>query len=189
VDTLKKLSKILDLFMFTLLIILFGLLIFAMIYSVRGEVFPILVVKSGSMEPILSRGDVIIIQSVSPENINADPVNGDIIVFYKPGTNVLIVHRAIQKVNGGFITKGDANTSSDYFSPIPPQYIIGRWTGIKIPYWTGLGYLSLFLRGEIYPPCGKIVLIVLIILNVFLIVKDVVSRVKKNSRKEKIVES
>jgi len=112
--------------MFTLLIILFGLLIFAMIYSIRGEVFPILVVKSGSMEPVLSRGDVIIIQDVSPENINADPVNGDIIVFYKPGTNVLIVHRAVRKVNEGFITKGDANTSSDYFSPIPPEYIIAK---------------------------------------------------------------
>jgi len=186
---LKKISKILDLLMFTLLIILFGLLISAIIYNIRGEVFPVLVVKSGSMEPVLSRGDVIIIENVSSENIKADPVNGDIIVFYKPGTNVLIVHRAIHKVKEGFITKGDANVGSDHFSPISPEYIVGRWTGIKIPSWTGLGYLSLFLRGEIYPPYGKIILVVLIILNVFLIVKDVFSRLKKNAQKEKIVES
>ncbi len=185
---MKKTARILNMFTYALLIILFGLVIFALIYNVRGEVFPILVVKSGSMEPLLTRGDVIIIEKGSPEDIRADPVNGDVIVFYKPGTNILIVHRAIAKVDNGFITKGDANTGSDYFSPIPPEYIVGRWTGIKIPYWTGLGYLSLFLRGEIYPPYGRIVLIVLIVINVFLIVKDVVSRGRKNDQREKKIE-
>ncbi|MEM2818523.1 MAG: signal peptidase I [Nitrososphaerota archaeon] len=186
---MKRLGRILDTFVIVLLILLFGLLILAAVYSVKGEVFPILVVKSGSMEPVLYRGDVIIIEKVTPEEIRADPVNGDVIVFYKPGTSILIVHRAIREVDAGFITKGDANTGSDYFSPVPPEYIVGRWTGVKIPYWTGLGYLSLFLRGEIYPPYGRIVLVILIIVNVFLIVKDVFSRVKKSGRREKTVES
>lgn len=184
-----KLGRILNVFTILLLILLFGTFVFAAVYNIRGEVFPILVVKSGSMEPVLYRGDVIIIEKVSPDDIKADPLNGDIIVFYKPGTNILIVHRAIREVDTGFITKGDANTGSDYFSPIPPEYIVGRWTGIKIPYWTGLGYLSLFLRGEIYPPYGRIVLVILIIVNVFLIVKDILSRVKRCNQKEKTIES
>lgn len=185
---MKKTGKILNFFTYALLIMLFGLLILALVYNVGGEVFPILVVKSGSMEPVLYRGDVIIIEKVSPEDIRADPANGDVIVFYKPGTSTLIVHRAVNKVNNGFITKGDANAGSDYFSPIPPECIVGRWTGIKIPYWTGLGYLSLFLRGEIYPPYGRVVLIMLIIINLFLIVKDVFSRGKKNGQEERTVE-
>lgn len=186
---MRKLGRIFDTLMIVLLILLFGFLIFAVVYNVRGEVFPMLVVKSGSMEPVLYRGDVIIIEKVSPQDIRADPTNGDVIVFYKPGTSILIVHRAIHKVDTGFITKGDANVASDYFSPISSEYIVGRWTGIKIPYWTGVGYLSLFLRGEIYPPYGRIVLVILIIINVFLIVRDVFSRMKKNNRREKIVES
>ncbi|MCS7125998.1 MAG: signal peptidase I [Aigarchaeota archaeon] len=186
---MSKIKKALNFLVFITLFILLGLLVIAALYNLSGEVFPLLVVKSGSMEPVLSRGDIILIEKVSPDEIRADIVNGDIIVFYKPGTNILIVHRAIRKVDGGFITKGDANTGSDYFSPVPPENIVGRWTGMKIPSWSGLGYLSLFLRGELYPPYGKIVLIVLLVINVVFIVKDILSRGKKNAQEEKKVES
>ncbi|MEN2975468.1 MAG: signal peptidase I [Candidatus Caldarchaeales archaeon] len=184
-----KIKKAFNIIVFATLIILLGLLLAAAISSLTGEVFPLLVVKSGSMEPVLRRGDIILIEKIDPDKIRADIINGDIIVFYKPGTNLLIVHRAIEKVEDGYITKGDANMGSDYFSPIPPENIVGRWTGFKIPYWSGLGYLSLFLRGELYPPYGRIVLIVLIAINVILIVRDVVLRVKKNVQEEKKVES
>lgn len=170
---------------FIITIMLLGILLLAIIYNLSGEVFPLLVVKSGSMEPVLVRGDIIIMERIDPEMVRVGPVDGDVIIFYKPGTKTLIVHRAVGRVENGFITKGDANPGIDYFSPIPPENVVGRWTGIKIPYWTGLGYLSLFLRGEIYPPYGRIVLVLLLLINIIIIVRDILSRVKKDSQGEK----
>lgn len=181
---MKKSKKIVDIASYILLGILTTLLIMAVVSALTGSVFPLLIVKSGSMEPVLERGDIILIEKVDPKNIVADPVKGDIIVFYKPGTDILIVHRAIQRTSNGFITKGDANNFPDAFSPISPEYIVGRWTGIKIPSWTGLGLLLLFLKGEIYAPYGKIVLITLLIINVILIVRDIFSRLRRSAQKE-----
>lgn len=147
-----------------------------MLHTAFGMTFPLLVVKSGSMRPVIEVGDIIIVLPVNPSEIRADPVNGDVIVFYRPGekgaTGSIIVHRAVSRVSGGFITKGDANASPDYWGPVPFDHVIGRWTGISIPSWTGIGYISLFLRGEIYFPAGPLLVFILIILNIYLIIKD-----------------
>lgn len=170
---LKRVASLASLLILVLLIV--GVVMIG-VYGLMGRVFPLLVVKSGSMVPVLERGDIILIEEVNPDEIHADPETGDVIVFYRPNMGQLIVHRAIMKVERGFVTKGDANVAPDYWSPVPPEYIVGRWTGFKIPAWTGLGFLSLFLRGEIYPPYGRIVLLLLIVINVALIVKDLAAR-------------
>jgi len=154
-----------------------ALLVFlSVLHTVLGITFPLLVVKSGSMRPVIEVGDIIIVLPVNPADIKADPVNGDVIVFYRPGekgsSNSIIVHRAIARVAGGFVTKGDANSAPDYWSPVPEDHVIGRWTGFSIPSWTGIGFLSLFLRGEIYPPFGPLLVFLLILVNVFLIARD-----------------
>lgn len=156
-----------------LTLVILGVMAF---YSASGRVVPLLVVKTGSMEPTLMVGDVIIIEeNISPEEIRVGP-DGDVIIFRNPWTGELIVHRAVGKMEGGFITKGDANAGVDIWSPVPSENIIGRWTGFKIPYWTGVGYASLFLRGEIYPPYGKIVFVALIFLNAALLLRDFLRR-------------
>ena len=161
---------------FVVLVIILLLLGVMAFYSFTGKVLPLLVVKTGSMEPTLNVGDVILIdEGVRPEEIRTGP-QGDVIVFYKPGTRELIVHRAVGWAGGGFITKGDANPGIDLWAPVPPENLVGKWTGFKIPYWTGVGYASLFLRGEIYPPYGRILLLTLIILNIALIVRDLAER-------------
>ena len=78
----------------------------------------------GSMEPTVNIGDVVVVKNttdVSQINVGA---YGDIIVFYQPkvtenSTDVVIVHRAINRVihNGltYFRTKGDSNTTSDFW--------------------------------------------------------------------------
>lgn len=166
-----------------LLLILVGLSL-VLFYNFTGRVFPLLVVKSGSMEPTLMVGDVILIdENVKPEDIKTGR-DGDVIVFYKPGSNELIVHRAVARIDGGFLTKGDANPGTDFWSPIPPENIVGRWTGFKLPYWTGIGYASLFLRGEIYPPYGRILLIILIVMNVAFLIRDLVSGREEESSLE-----
>jgi len=159
-----------DAFFLFATIILLCLLATALAYRLSGRVVPFLVVESGSMYPVLKVGDVIMISGVRPEDLKV----GDVIVYYKPGTSQLIVHRVVKITGSGVYTKGDANPGIDIWCPIPYENIVGRWNGFKIPYWLGVGYLSLFLNGEIYPPFGPILLLSLIILNIILIVKDLI---------------
>lgn len=53
----------------------FALLIFSFLGFVFGTGSPLVIVVSGSMEPTLHRGDVMLIQGVSPENINAETIS------------------------------------------------------------------------------------------------------------------
>jgi signal peptidase I len=120
---------------------------------------------SGSMEPTLNIGDLLIIQGgITGESVYAHLGNGDIIIFHDPRdyNGIPIVHRAIDKyqVNGTWyiVTKGDHNGASLYDyengaddwswygfpkggnyskAGIPESYIIGKVI-FRIPY---LGYV------------------------------------------------
>ncbi len=159
------------------------LVVLSMLHTALGITFPLLVVKSGSMRPVIEVGDIIIVTPVNPSEIRASPGNGDVIVFYRPGEkgnpSFIIVHRAIARVEGGVVTKGDANAVADYWSPVPYDHIIGRWTGLSIPSWTGIGFLSLFLKGEIFYPAGPILVLFLILVNILLIVRDARSKSRR----------
>jgi len=102
---------------------------------------PYLVVSSGSMRPTLEVGDLIIVKRIPPSQLNAAPMNGDIIVYRKPNGD-LVVHRLVNKtkIDGGYIltTKGDANTASD--DPFLDQRYIGKVVA-RIPF---IGHISLF---------------------------------------------
>ena len=121
---------------------------------VLGTPYQALSVASGSMcvlpgsycdgwshpfERTLHVGDLIIVQKVLPEDIHADPEDGDILVFY--GGDSLIVHRAIEKItssNGSissFVTKGDGNSGPGPYSPTPVKDIVGKVI-MRIP-WAG----------------------------------------------------
>lgn len=152
------------------------LLLLSVLHTFFGFTFPLLVVKSGSMRPVIEVGDIIVVLPVDVDQIRADPVNGDVIVFYRPGEKgslgSIIVHRAIARVSNGFITKGDANSAADYWGPVPFDHVIGRWTGVSIPSWTGIGFISLFLRGEIYYPAGPLLVVLLIAVNIYFMARD-----------------
>ena len=154
------------------LIILTLLLLMVIVYRVSGNITPLLVVKSGSMEPTLRVGDVIVIEPASPEDIKV----GDVIVFWNPWYGNLVVHRVVHITEEGVYTRGDANAGIDPWSPVPYRSIVGKWTGLKIPYWTGIGYLSLFLSGEIYPPYGMLLLVGLIAINLFFALRGLLRR-------------
>ena len=107
---------------------------------------PVLAVASGSMEPVLFRGDLIVIEGI--ENAadvqvgTKDSANpGDIIVFNEPGpSNELIVHRAVEKIEYGdgtygFKTWGDNNNWQDGWT-VKEEELVGKYLGIKIP-WLG----------------------------------------------------
>lgn len=107
---------------------------------------PILAVASGSMEPILYKGDLILIEGV--EHISEIQVGtkdsetpGDIIVFDEPGISTeLIIHRAVTRIDNGdgtysFKTWGDNNSYQDWWE-VDENAIVGKYLGIKIP-WVG----------------------------------------------------
>jgi signal peptidase I len=72
----------------------------------------------------LNVGDAVTVVAVSPEEIKV----GDVIVFIKPGTKEMIIHRVIARHEGGYYTtKGDANPKVLRFEQrVPYQVIIGK---------------------------------------------------------------
>ncbi len=83
---------------------------------------PLVIVVSGSMEPVFYRGDVVLLEGVSPQNIKV----GDVVVYKRPYTKYPIIHRvrAIEKIeiNGQqrlcFVIQGDNN-------PVPDPGLVG----------------------------------------------------------------
>jgi signal peptidase len=115
-------------------------------FAFRTE-YPILAVASGSMEPVLYKGDLIVIEGVqNATDIHVAPKDadppGDILVYQ--GTTDLIVHRAIDKkiVDGRniFIIHGDANPYGAN-EQVDEDRILGRYIGVKVPW---LGNIALF---------------------------------------------
>lgn len=80
-------------------------------------------VLSGSMEPALSKGDLLLVHKVDKYE------EGDVVV-YQSGSQ-LIVHRIIGFEDGMVITQGDANDTAD--PPFEKSQIRGKVTG-HIPY-------------------------------------------------------
>jgi signal peptidase len=97
-------------------------------------------VFSGSMEPELKVGAVVITRPVDAEEIKA----GDIITFYSPLSDQLTSHRVIAAEGGSsfhFQTKGDANEDTDPFI-LPAENVVGK-VCFHIPYF---GYLAQFVK-------------------------------------------
>lgn len=89
-------------------------------------------VRSGSMDPAIATGDVVVVDSISP----GDARVGDVITFNDPeGGDALITHRVrAMREHGetiGFITRGDANNSFERWS-IPADGSIGQ-VSYRIP--------------------------------------------------------
>lgn len=94
-------------------------------------------VTSGSMQPALATGSVIVTGPAPAEQIKA----GDIITFR--GENGLTCHRVVmvQEPSARFITRGDANEDTDQ-ALVTPDLITGKVI-FSIPL---IGYLSHFIN-------------------------------------------
>ena len=68
--------------------------------------FSVATVSSGSMEPNLQVGDVIIMKEFESYDVN------DIVTF-NSNDECLVTHRIIRKDGNNFITKGDSNNTKD----------------------------------------------------------------------------
>src|SRR5699024_199222 len=74
--------------------------------------YNIMTVLTGSMEPMLEPGDLIIVKSIDPTEVKVDDV-----ITYKNSQNTMITHRIVDlNLQDGevfFETKGDANNVKD----------------------------------------------------------------------------
>ncbi|MBI3914898.1 MAG: signal peptidase I [Chloroflexi bacterium] len=115
-----------------------------------------LVVLSGSMEPAISKGAVVIAQPVPSKSLRV----GDVIIFSPNAeAQVPVIHRIfnIREKNGAlyYTTKGDANNAPD---PAEISLPATAWTvNLSLP---GIGYIISFASS----PMGIVFLIVLPIL-------------------------
>jgi signal peptidase len=99
------------------------------------------IVLSGSMEPAIPTGSVVVSRPVAAEDVR----EGDIILFASVAGNSLTTHRVfkVESSGGGphFVTKGDANKGAD-INPVVPDQLLGIIV-FSVPY---LGYLIAFIR-------------------------------------------
>ena len=95
-------------------------------------IFPIkpIGVASGSMQPTINVGDMVIVQKCNSNDVNVD----DIIEYTK--NNYSVIHRVIEKYQKDgktyFITKGDNNNNSDG-KPVSEEMLKGKVI-FRVPY-------------------------------------------------------
>ena len=185
---------------------------FVLSVALNAEV-PVRVVESGSMcvhygaycngwshtfENTLHIGDIIIIEGIKAEDINAEYPNSDIIVYQNPTnpTATPIVHRVVAKyqINGTwyFQTKGDGNgdpwpntvSAAEYDSNtlwhtgqgVPEDLVLGKVV-MRIPLF---GHITLFLRNN---PWGLPVIITLIV--ILLLIEFIVPFIRRYNQRKK----
>jgi len=99
------------------------------------------VVVSGSMEPRLSPGDVVLTRPVLPQDLQP----GQVLLFPDPeGADRLVLHRLVSfDERGDLVTRGDANQSNDS-THVPASSVIGE-AQLRVPhvglpaYWRSTG--------------------------------------------------
>ena len=98
-------------------------------------------VSSGSMEPELKVGSLVVVRPVDPETIAA----GDIITFSVEGVEKTVVTHRVTSVEKNFPlvfrTQGDANLNPDPFV-IPARNVVGKVI-LNIPL---LGYVTRYVK-------------------------------------------
>ena len=115
-------------------------------------------VISGSMEPTIPTGSLVFVEKVEPEEL----LTNDIVAYNSQiAGGGVITHRVVEikKEERSFITKGDANSSSDV-TPVKFEQLVGRVKSF-IP---GLGKLALFLSEK----SGKLIAGGVILVALFL---------------------
>ncbi len=134
---------------------------------------PVSAIRSFSMEPALTRGDLVV---VWPTGYDYNYKLGQVVVFQsrEHGIHVWTMHRIVGGDSvTGFITRGDANNYLDQtnlFPPIKPEWIAGVAPSIgnfvlKVPL---VGYAVLFFSENMKNPfLFSVILLLLALLIVW----------------------
>jgi len=152
------------------LVVLLALLLAVSKLPIPGN-YKVLTVLSGSMEPTIHTGAVVVIKPAGNYAI------GDIVTFGETGKNKIpVTHRVkeIQVIEGkeAYITKGDANNDADS-RQIAKDEIIGK-VAFNIPF---LGYILEFVK----TPLG---FSLVVILPAIVIIGDELFKIYKEFKKK-----
>jgi signal peptidase len=99
-------------------------------------------VVSGSMEPAIPIGSLVVVEPTDPTSIRY----GDVVTFESPEERGMVVTHRVIEVNGPadgrlFRTQGDANDDVDLVQ-VPAENVLGQ-VRFHLPY---LGYLAQYIR-------------------------------------------
>lgn len=130
--------------------VLAGLLLTLTVPRLLGK--PVLVVLTGSMEPAIATGDVVIESRISP----LDAAVGDVVTFRDPERPERLITHRVRQISAkrgevSFTTKGDANNTVETWQ-IPRQGSIGR-VEYRLP---KLGYVVAWISG----PAARLFLVI-----------------------------
>lgn len=136
--------------------------------------YEVLVVQSGSMEPVYHVGSLVYVKPVEPETLEV----GDVITF-ELGDGIRGTHRIIEVLdeNGvlSFRTKGDANTMEDK-TPVTADSLVGE-VKFTIPQ---LGFLIKYIQ---QPPGTYIAISVVSVVLLLTILPDLIFQEEKKIKK------
>ncbi len=142
---MKIISKLLAWLVWAALALVLLVVSFVLIAAQYGWEFD--AVLSGSMEPALAVGGLVVIKPVDVQQVKI----GDVISFKLPGINTPICHRVIdvQETGAGrvFRTQGDANEEPD-LNPVPAGAVAGKEV-LYLPYIGNLARLAEFGRQRV----------------------------------------
>jgi signal peptidase I len=131
----------------------------------------------------LDVGDMVIVEGITPKDLNTNYPNSDIIIFHSPENGELIVHRIIKEetINGTmyFQTKGDGNgnpwpeqpTSGqdpwDFSNPpgVPQNLVVGKVI-MRIPWF---GWITMIMQESSWGLPVVIALIMVLVIVEFVI--------------------
>lgn len=155
----------------SVVLIIVALLLIVSIFPITGN-YRFYVVQSGSMEPVIKTGSVIMVKPMDDYEV------GEVISFEKSkSNNSPITHRIydIEVIEGKiyYITKGDSNNAPDR-DRVAKSEVIGK-TLIDIPY---TGYIVNFAR----KPIG---FFLIIIVPALMIIGDEIKKIIKEIKKKK----
>jgi signal peptidase I len=107
---------------FAVVLILGGWLLFAP--AQLGGAIRYAVVEGASMEPELSRGDLVLVRA------GATPAVGDVVLYGDPTLGVRVLHRVIRVDGDRLVLKGDANDFVDDAHPRSADVVGSYWFSV-----------------------------------------------------------
>lgn len=164
-----KISKIISK-IFTVVIFAIVILVIVSIVPIPGN-YKILVVQSGSMEPAIKTGSVVIVKPFD------DYRSGEVITFGGVNKKITTTHRIVdlEVVSGEiyYITKGDANNAEDT-NKVSKDKVIGKVL-LSVPY---VGYAVAAAK----EPAG---FVILVIVPCAIIILEEIGKIWKEVKKKK----
>lgn len=177
---IKRFLKIIsNIIVYILIIVLLFFSATVVIANVKGKQPEILgykfyTVLSGSMEPTIETGDLIIVEEVSPDDINV----GDIISFKSANTNNIVTHRVFAVVNEDevkFKTKGDANNVEDN-SLVDAKDLQGRY----VRKLHSFGYVVNYIEHNIIRIFITLIIVIIACVVITKVIKELIKNKKNN---------